>query len=252
MARGGVTMEEAIEQIDIGGPTLVRAAAKNHAFTTVATDPAQYSEILEQITAQRAHHARAAAEAGRRGLRPHGRATIGPSPTISPGRTPKGSSPARSSLSYAPQGGAALRREPAPAGGPVSHAYQAGGRAPTSLPARQLHGKELSYNNLLDLDSALAIVRELRRAGGRGDQAQQSLRGGRGGRSGRGPAAGHGRRSAQRLRLGAGAESPGGRRHGRGALPSRGCSSRPSWPPISSRRPWRSSPPGPSGRPTCG
>ena len=51
VARKGVTQEEAIEQIDIGGPTLVRAAAKNHAFTTIATYAAQYSEILDQITA---------------------------------------------------------------------------------------------------------------------------------------------------------------------------------------------------------
>jgi phosphoribosylaminoimidazolecarboxamide formyltransferase/IMP cyclohydrolase len=49
VARKGVAWEQAIEQIDIGGPTLVRAAAKNHAFTTVATDAAQYSEILDQI-----------------------------------------------------------------------------------------------------------------------------------------------------------------------------------------------------------
>ena len=51
VARPGVTLEEAIEQIDIGGPTLVRAAAKNHAFTTVATDAQQYSAILDQIVA---------------------------------------------------------------------------------------------------------------------------------------------------------------------------------------------------------
>ena len=51
IARGDVTIAEAIEQIDIGGPTLIRAAAKNHAFTTVATDSQQYSRILEQIEA---------------------------------------------------------------------------------------------------------------------------------------------------------------------------------------------------------
>lgn len=49
VAREGVTREEAIEQIDIGGPSLVRAAAKNHAFVTIATDPQQYPEILEEL-----------------------------------------------------------------------------------------------------------------------------------------------------------------------------------------------------------
>ena len=47
----GVTLEEAIEQVDIGGPTMVRAAAKNHAFTTIATDARQFAEILAQVQA---------------------------------------------------------------------------------------------------------------------------------------------------------------------------------------------------------
>ena len=51
VARKDVTPDEAIEQIDIGGPTLVRAAAKNHAFTTIATSAEQYSEILDQVAA---------------------------------------------------------------------------------------------------------------------------------------------------------------------------------------------------------
>ena len=49
IARPGVTAAEAIEQIDIGGPSLVRAAAKNHAFVTVATDAGQYPDILTEI-----------------------------------------------------------------------------------------------------------------------------------------------------------------------------------------------------------
>src|SRR4051812_6990466 len=51
VAREGVNFEEAIEQIDIGGPTLIRAAAKNHEFVTIATHPATYPRILEQIRA---------------------------------------------------------------------------------------------------------------------------------------------------------------------------------------------------------
>ena len=69
--------------------------------------------------------------------------------------------------------------------------------------ARQLHGKELSYNNLLDLDSALAIVRQfaepaavvIKHNNPCGAAVAETAR--------RGLAAGHGRRSAQRLRLGA-------------------------------------------------
>jgi len=46
-----VSYEEAIENIDIGGPTMLRSAAKNHAFVTVVVDAADYGEVLEQIQA---------------------------------------------------------------------------------------------------------------------------------------------------------------------------------------------------------
>lgn len=49
IAKPDVTLPEAIEQIDIGGPTLIRAAAKNHAFVTVLCDPKQYPIYLEQM-----------------------------------------------------------------------------------------------------------------------------------------------------------------------------------------------------------
>ena len=51
IARPNVLMQEAIEQIDIGGPSLVRAAAKNCDFVTVVTDPEQYWSVLEEIQA---------------------------------------------------------------------------------------------------------------------------------------------------------------------------------------------------------
>jgi phosphoribosylaminoimidazolecarboxamide formyltransferase/IMP cyclohydrolase len=51
VARPGVTMEDAIENIDIGGPAMVRAAAKNHAFVAVVTDPADYAPIVESLEA---------------------------------------------------------------------------------------------------------------------------------------------------------------------------------------------------------
>ncbi len=47
--RAGVSRDDAIEQIDIGGPSLIRAAAKNHQWVTVATRPEQYSSILADI-----------------------------------------------------------------------------------------------------------------------------------------------------------------------------------------------------------
>src|SRR5207244_11222987 len=46
VARPGVTAAEAIEQIDVGGPTMIRAAAKNQASVAVVTDPSQYGAVL--------------------------------------------------------------------------------------------------------------------------------------------------------------------------------------------------------------
>ena len=156
VARKGVTQEEVIEQIDIGGPTLVRAAAKNHAFTTIATHAAQYSEILEQIAAhgcttlelrrrlageafaQTARYDRAIADFFA------GASAEGPFPgTVTIGLTRK------MVLRYGenPHQQAALYSKTDSHGASV-------------VAARQLNGKELSYNNLLDLDSALAIVRQ--------------------------------------------------------------------------------------------
>ena len=51
VAKPDVERGEAVEKIDIGGPSLVRAAAKNHAFTTIATAASQYAEILGQVQA---------------------------------------------------------------------------------------------------------------------------------------------------------------------------------------------------------
>jgi AICAR transformylase/IMP cyclohydrolase PurH (only IMP cyclohydrolase domain in Aful) len=51
VARDGVTREEAIEKIDIGGPSMLRSAAKNHAAVTVVSDPADYAEVLREMKA---------------------------------------------------------------------------------------------------------------------------------------------------------------------------------------------------------
>jgi phosphoribosylaminoimidazolecarboxamide formyltransferase/IMP cyclohydrolase len=51
VAREGCTLAEAVEMIDIGGPTLVRAAAKNHRFVTVVTDRSQYEPVLSEMRA---------------------------------------------------------------------------------------------------------------------------------------------------------------------------------------------------------
>lgn len=47
----GSAFEECVENIDIGGPSMLRSTAKNHAFTTIVTDPSQYAELMETMKA---------------------------------------------------------------------------------------------------------------------------------------------------------------------------------------------------------
>lgn len=161
IARQGVTAAEAIEQIDIGGPSLVRAAAKNHAFVTVATDPEQYSAILDEVELygattietrrrlageafeQTATYDRAIADYFSGALE---EAAFPPTLNVSFRR--------KAVLRYGenPHQNAALYSQRNPVGANL-------------VSARQLNGKELSYNNLLDLDSALTIARSLPKSG---------------------------------------------------------------------------------------
>jgi phosphoribosylaminoimidazolecarboxamide formyltransferase/IMP cyclohydrolase len=157
VARADVTFDEAIENIDIGGPTMIRAAAKNHAFTTICTDPSQYDEVLAEIRrhgattlALRKRLATAAFALTARydcAIADYLERLEDPGPLP---RTLRLTLPRRELLRYGEnphQQGALYAHPAAPSG---------------TLPgAKQLHGKELSYNNLLDLDAALAIVRLL-------------------------------------------------------------------------------------------
>ena len=157
VARERVTAEEAIEQIDIGGPTLVRAAAKNHAFVTVATSPEQYSAILEQVQSD-------------------GATTLELRTTLAGAAFAHTAAYDRAIADYFARQGdegpltevlrLSLQRKSHLRYGENPHQQAAlyanvGSRRADIAGARQLAGKELSYNNLLDLDSALAVVRSL-------------------------------------------------------------------------------------------
>jgi phosphoribosylaminoimidazolecarboxamide formyltransferase/IMP cyclohydrolase len=160
VARPEVTWSDAVEMIDIGGPSLVRAAAKNHAFVTVATQAAQYEQILAQIRRDRATsaelrrqlaaaafaHTAAYDQAISRFFQEHAAEETGETfpPEITWQLTRKcglryGENPHQAAALYGP--------------------HEATGASVVA--ARVLHGKELSYNNLLDADSALAVVRSL-------------------------------------------------------------------------------------------
>jgi len=155
ISRPETTQAQAVEQIDIGGPSLVRAAAKNFTFVTIATRPEQYSAILQEIENDGATtlelRRRLMTEAFEhtaaydRAIADYFAAEMQPShfpQTLDLGMQLK------TELRYGenPHQKAALYRE-------------TGARGASLVTARQINGKELSYNNLLDLDAALTIAR---------------------------------------------------------------------------------------------
>ena len=156
VAKEGVTMAQAIEKIDIGGPSLVRAASKNHAFTTIATNANQYPGILAEIQANgcttlETRTQLAAAAFAHTAMYDRAIADYFAGVTASEGF------PATISLNYTRQ--AILRYGENPHQKGACYASPEADKTGNIVNAEQLHGKELSYNNLMDLDAALADVR---------------------------------------------------------------------------------------------
>ena len=158
-----VTLPEAIEQIDIGGPSLIRAAAKNHAFVTVATCPSQYEMIAAEIQS----HGGTSDELRLRLASDCFAATARYDATIASylSKTIVAASGAKANNAVLPQNIAIpMQLKCTLRYGENPHQNAALYRLPVKsdaslVDAKQLNGKELSYNNLLDLDSALGIVR---------------------------------------------------------------------------------------------
>ncbi|MDR0523845.1 MAG: bifunctional phosphoribosylaminoimidazolecarboxamide formyltransferase/IMP cyclohydrolase [Candidatus Methanoplasma sp.] len=154
----GSSFEDVIENIDIGGPSLIRAAAKNHESVAVVTDPSQYGEVLEALRSPEGIGLpllrRLMAEAfvatanydAMIASRMHGEFCEGfpksfPIPTEKVEDLRYGENPDQSAAFYAE---------------PFS-------RGTTVASSEKLHGKELSYNNILDLDKSLDIAMDFER-----------------------------------------------------------------------------------------
>lgn len=181
IAKPGVTRAEAIEQIDVGGPTMIRAAAKNHDAVAVVTDPSQYAEVLRELEGSggalsRETCARLAAEAFRRtsrydaaitqflggGLSSEGAAEA-PS-EASPQEEGAGQAGARSdeySTVLRIEGERALSLKYGENPHQTAAFYRIVGAPTVGLAAmKHLHGPELGYNNLLDFSAALSLLLE--------------------------------------------------------------------------------------------
>jgi phosphoribosylaminoimidazolecarboxamide formyltransferase/IMP cyclohydrolase len=153
VARPEATLHEAIENIDIGGPSMLRSAAKNHESVTVIVDPADYGPVIDQLKsngnttvelrqklaakvfARTAAYDAAIAAHLARAFKSDSSAALPPALSVQ--------APLAQSLRYGenPHQAAALY-----------------GRFPEYF--QQFHGKELSYNNILDLTAAAALIGE--------------------------------------------------------------------------------------------
>ena len=158
VARPGVTRAEAIEQIDVGGPTMIRAAAKNADAVAVVTDPSQYAGVLAELRANggalsSATRARLAQEAFRRTARYD--AAI--ARYLDDASTTGEAFPA--SLRLEAERASALRYGENPHQ-PAAFYRWSGAPAFGLAGMKQLAGPEVSYNNLLDFSAALGVLLE--------------------------------------------------------------------------------------------
>lgn len=149
IAKPDVTLDEAVEQIDIGGPTMVRASAKNHAHVLIVIDPADYPRVLEALRAEQITpelRRQLAAKAFAHTAAYDSAIAAYLTDETFPQQLPLAWELAQS-LRYGenPHQAAAFYRTPNAA-------------ANTLAQAVQHQGKELSYNNLLDADATLQVI----------------------------------------------------------------------------------------------
>lgn len=161
VATPGATVEQIIENIDIGGPTLVRAAAKNYLDVAVVTDPGQYEEIMAEMRERGGALSLASrqklAMAAFSRIAAYDQAIAAYFAQMAGGEE---RFPASLHLSFTKRMDLRYGENPHQA---AAFYLEPGATHPCIAKARVLHGKELSYNNVLDLDSALNLVRDFPR-----------------------------------------------------------------------------------------
>ncbi len=154
VAKAGVTLGEAVENIDIGGPSMLRSAAKNHESVTVVVDPADYAEVAGQIQTR----GETTLELRRRlAAKVYARTAAYDAAIAAHLQEAFNLQGAASGLPPALVLSAPLA-QPLRYGENPHQAAALYGRFPEFF--RQLHGKELSYNNILDLTSAASLIGE--------------------------------------------------------------------------------------------
>jgi len=157
VAKPGVMLEDAIENIDIGGPSMIRSAAKNSAAVAVVTSPAQYEQVLKELRDYDCHVSedlrhKLALEAFRSTARYDSAIAHFLGRKFGPGEL----FPRNLTLSFEKLGDLRYGENPHQKAAFYKDNFDQTGLSVAA--AEKLHGKEISYCNVLDLDAALAIV----------------------------------------------------------------------------------------------
>ncbi|MFO1022532.1 MAG: bifunctional phosphoribosylaminoimidazolecarboxamide formyltransferase/IMP cyclohydrolase [Planctomycetales bacterium] len=164
VAKPDVTIADAIENIDIGGPSMIRSSAKNHAYVGVVTSHTQFDKVLSAwregkwTPELRRELALAAFEMTAR----YDRAISDYLAKITQPADETSSFPQTLNLGFKKQSDLRYGENPHQA---AAFYVEPNAGPGTLAQAEQLHGKELSYNNLLDLDAAMNLVREFQLPG---------------------------------------------------------------------------------------
>lgn len=159
VAAENVPPAEAIEQIDIGGPSMLRSAAKNHDFVAVVTSPSQYDRVINELR----EHGGTTLELRRQFAAAAFARTAAYDTAISTWMGSRGSTPFPTTLQLTFAHETDLRYGENPHQAAAAYATP-GWIGPSVVTAKQLHGRELSYNNLNDAAAALEIVGDLHEA----------------------------------------------------------------------------------------
>jgi phosphoribosylaminoimidazolecarboxamide formyltransferase/IMP cyclohydrolase len=154
VARGG-SYEDCVENIDIGGPAMIRAAAKNHRFVAVVTDPQDYQPLLDQLAAQDGATSHAFRQ--KLALTAYSRtAAYDAAVSAWMAQALDCATPRRRAFAGTLAQGLRYGENPHQS----AAFYSDGSQRPGVATARQWQGKELSYNNINDTDAAFELVAE--------------------------------------------------------------------------------------------
>ncbi len=157
VSKPGCTLEDAIENIDIGGPAMVRSSAKNHAFVAIVTDPADYAKVVEEMKA----NGGAVTDKTRFSLAikafEHTAAYDGAIANHFGKLVEESEFPRTINLQFNKQQGMRYGENPHQN---AAFYVEAGAKEASIATAKQLQGKELSYNNIGDADAALECVKQ--------------------------------------------------------------------------------------------